>query len=168
MSTRAIYFLGFLCIFLLLAFSVYLQIFANATPCPLCTLQRLTFGILGCTFLVGAILSPYRFIRIIIDILLLIFSAAGVLFAGRQVWLQRFPTGNEDACGVGLDYMMQVLPMNEVIRKVLIGSAECTERGWEFLHLNMAEWAIIWFGIFFISSIYLLIREKKLKLKRLF
>ena len=84
---------------------------------------------------------------------------AGMGFAGRQVWLQHFPTLDQNECGVSLTYMAKVLPFNQLLDKILQGTAECTKVGFEFLHFNMAEWALIWFIVFFFFSIYLFLRE---------
>ncbi len=85
----------------------------------------------------------------------------GIFLAGRQVWLQHFPSPDNSECGVSIQYLMQVLPMNQVLEKIFAGSTECSQRGWEFLHLNMAEWALIWFVGFFILTLCLLLEELK-------
>jgi len=57
--------------------------------------------------------------------------------------------------------MLQVLPVNQALQKIFQGSAECTQRGWEFLHMNMAEWALIWFFLFLLMTFCLFIEEFK-------
>ena len=80
----------------------------------------------------------------------------GILLAGRQVWLQFFFPGDPAECGVSIQYMLQVLTFKEMAQKIFAGSAECTQRGWEFLQLNMAEWSFIWFILLLIVAGYLL------------
>ncbi len=159
MSIRSTYLISFLMISALLLTSIYFQIFEGIMPCPLCTLQRIAFGLLGILFLAGILFSAKRGLRVVINVLGVVISFAGLLLAGRQVWLQHFPSANSSECGVSLQYMMQVLPVNEVIQKIFAGTAECTQRGWEFLHMNMAEWALLWFAGFLFLSLYLLIRK---------
>jgi protein dithiol:quinone oxidoreductase len=161
MSTRTTYFLGFIVICTLLLTSVYLQLFAGIMPCPLCTLQRLSFALLGMLFLIGIFLHAKRFGLLLINSLATCISVLGIFLAGRQIWLQHFPAANGTECGVSLQYMMQVLPLNQVVQKIFEGSAECSQRGWEFLHLNMAEWALLWFALFLMLSIYLFTRSRK-------
>lgn len=161
MSIRSTYFFGFLVVSLLLATSIYLQVFDGIMPCPLCTLQRFTFALLGLVFLTGIVIATRHWGRVIINFISTLVSSLGLVLAGRQIWLQHFPPGNSSECGVSLQYMMQVLPMNEVLQKILEGSAECTQRGWEFLKLNMAEWAFLWFAGFLILSLYLMYKENK-------
>jgi len=84
----------------------------------------------------------------LINLLSAMTALGGVFFAGRQIWLQHFASAGSAECGVSLQYMMKILPLNEVMRKILEGSTECTQRGWEFFHLNMAEWALAWFTLF--------------------
>lgn len=160
MITRYTYSVGFIVICLLIASSIYLQVVDGFEPCPLCTLQRITFGVLGVFFMVGIIFNPRRIIGFILSILLLLSSILGLLFASRQIWLQHFSTNNTE-CGVSLNYMLQVLPLNEVMKKVFTGSAECSQRGFVFLHLNTAEWAFIWFLFFIGFSLYLITRYRK-------
>lgn len=163
MTIRSTYLLGLIAVSLLLLTSIYFQIFEGIMPCPLCTLQRISFGILGILFLIGIFIHSKRPIRLIINGLCLLVSVLGIFLAGRQVWLQHFPSSENGECGVSIQYMMQVLPMNEVLQKIFSGSAECTQRGWEFLHMNMAEWALIWFLGFFIMTLALFIEEFKQK-----
>jgi len=159
MSIRLTYFLSFIIISAILLTSIYFQVVDGIMPCPLCTLQRLTFGLLGILFLIGLITHRKTCLRKLINSLCGLVALLGVFLAGRQVWLQHFPSTDTSECGVSLQYMMQVLPMNEVIQKIFTGSAECTQRGWEFLQLNMAEWALMFFIGFTLLAIGLLIKD---------
>jgi len=161
MSIRSTYFFGFIIICGLLLTSLYLQFFEGIIPCPLCTLQRLSFGLLGILFLFGTLLHSKRFGRLLINFLSILTSLLGIGLAVRQIWLQHFAANGSSECGVSLQYMIQVLPLNEVLQKIFAGSAECTQRGWEFLSFNMAEWALIWFTLFLIMTAYLLVKGKK-------
>lgn len=161
MSTRITYALGFVAIIVLLLTSVYLQLFEGFIPCPLCILQRDSLGLLGVLFLIGIFLHAKRFGRLTINFLAILISILGIFLAGRQVWLQHFPSGDSTECGVSLQYMMQALPLSEVMQKIFEGSAECTQRGWEFLYLNMAEWALVWFVGFLFLTMYLFMKEVK-------
>ena len=41
---------------------------------------------------------------------------------------------------MGLDYMLDTLPLTDVISRVLTGSGECAEKGWVFLGLSIPGW----------------------------
>lgn len=159
MSTRTIYSLGLVVVFVILLSSLYFQFYDGFEPCPLCTLQRLTFFLLGIVFLFGIFLYKHSLSKYIINVLVMITSILGIFFAGRQVWLQHFPSSGSSECGVSLQYMLQVLPVNEAIQKIFEGTAECAQRTWHFLYLTMAEWALIWFILFFLLGLYLLLKK---------
>lgn len=155
-ATHRLYALGFAIVAMLLLASLYLQFFEGFQPCPLCTLQRFAFLLLGLFFLLGFVCYRWGFMRIISSVLALASSTAGLFFAGRQIWLQHYPSATGTECGVSLSYMLQVLPINEVAQRIFQGTAECTAKGWEFLTLTMAEWSFLWFVFFFILSAYLI------------
>jgi len=77
--------------------------------------------------------------------LTLLFAGAGAGFAGRQIWLQSLPKDQVPSCGMGLNYMLETLPLSDVIGKVLGGSGECAEKGWVFLGLSIAGWTFVFF-----------------------
>jgi len=154
MNIRSIYLIGFFLIVALLSTSLYLQFFEGIEPCPLCSLQRIAFCGLGLSFLFGLFAYVKPMGQRIINSLLVFFSFLGMMFAGRQVWLQHFPSASSKECGVSLQYMMKVLPVNEIMQKIFEGSAECTLRSWDFLSLTMAEWSLLWFLFFFALSLY--------------
>ena len=107
MTMRNTYLVGFLIVVGLLSTSVYFQLVDGMTPCPLCTLQRITFGLLGMVFLAGIIWHRKYFNRLIINLSCLLTSCLGIFFAGRQVWLQNFPPPGNAECGASLQYMMR-------------------------------------------------------------
>lgn len=155
MPTRFLYLAGFLVIAGLLSYGVYLQVFDGFQPCPLCTLQRICFGLVGIVFLIGFLFHRSRFCCLTTSILSILFSFLGLLFSGRQIWLQLYPSAGSSECGVSLRYMMQVLPWNEVAKKIIAGTAECSQRTWEFLTFSMAEWSAICFTGLLLLSVYL-------------
>ncbi len=161
MSTRVIYFLGFFSILVLLAISLYLQFEVGLMPCPLCSLQRVVFVALGLLFFIGLFVANIPLGKVLINTFIAIFSLLGMALAGRQIWLQHFPQSVDGECGVSLQYMLQVLPLNEVMQKVFAGSADCAKKGWEFIHLNMAEWAFLWFSLYLLVVLYLFLRDLK-------
>ena len=161
MSTRFIYTIGFLIAGALMLGSLYLQFFENIMPCHLCTLQRLCFILIGSLFFIGILLASKRFAAKTIAFFSAVISLLGALLAGRQIWLQHLPPSDNAECGVSLQYMLKVLPLNEVIQKIFYGTAECAERGFSFLSLNMAEWALLWFVLFFVMSFYLLVKNSR-------
>lgn len=152
---RKFFGLGLLLVSGLLLTSIYLQFYDGFEPCPLCSLQRMAFVMLGICYFLGLLCYKINFTRILFSLLALLSSIIGLGLAGRQIWLQHFPSSAGTECGVSLQYMLQALPFNEAAQRIFQGTAECATRGWEFLSLNMAEWSLLWFVYFFLLSAYL-------------
>jgi disulfide bond formation protein DsbB len=53
------------------------------------------------------------------------------------------PPGSVEACGADLNYLLDILPITQVIRKVLFGSGECSAIDWRLLGLSMPWWVAI-------------------------
>jgi protein dithiol:quinone oxidoreductase len=149
------YALGFLVCAGLIGFALYLQYFQNEEPCPLCIFQRVAFMALGVVFLVAALHGPARTGATVYGGLLLLVAGIGAAIAARHVWLQHLPRHMVPECGPDLAYMMGKFPLSEVFTKVLAGSGQCAEAGWKFLGLSIAEWALVWFVILGLFSIFL-------------
>ncbi len=159
MPTKYIHALGFIIVCLILGTSFYLQIHDGFEPCPLCILQRIAFVSLGVLFLLGIFLHRIALMRWLLPLLSLITAGLGALIAGRQVYLQLFKQGDHESCGFSLEYMLNNLPLNEVFQKIFAGSAECTQRGFDFLYLNMAQWSLLAFIGFCLLSVYALVKK---------
>ena len=117
-------------------------------------------GIAFVVFLVAAFHNPGRAGAAGYALLQLIIGGAGAGFAARQVWLQSLPKDQVPACGMGLDYMLDTLPFTDVLRKVFEGSGECAEKAWEFLHLSIAGWTLVFFIAMTAVSFALIRRDR--------
>lgn len=158
LSERVTYLFGFLIAAGLLGMTFYLQKFDGFIPCPLCILQRITLISLCILFLLAWILGTKKIVSLFFSLLASLISLVGILLSGRQVWLQHMPKDQNADCGVSLQYLIHALPFDQVIAKILHGTAECSEKGWEFLRLSLAEWSLIWFVIFFLLCVIQLTR----------
>lgn len=152
-SIRLTYFVGFLIIVSLLGMAAYLEIYQGINPCPLCILQRIVLITLGVIFFFGMVLRINKIGYCMFGVLGLIVSLGGILLSGRQVWLQNVPQEGLGECGVSLQYMFKIFPVTEALQHVWRGGTECSQHDWEFLHLSLAEWSLIWFIVFFILVI---------------
>ena len=127
----------------LLSYALYAQYGLHLEPCPLCILQRVAVMAAGALFLLAFLHDPgdrgARVYGALIDLVAL----AGILVAARQIWIIAQPPGSVAECGASLDYMMDVLPLHEVLGKVLSGSGECAKVDWTFLGLNMPTWVLM-------------------------
>jgi disulfide bond formation protein DsbB len=131
--------------FALVAFAIYAQQGLGLIPCPLCIFQRVALAALGVAFLLAAVPSDRQLaLRRVATALIAIAALAGAGIAARHLWIQSQPAGSVAACGATLDYMMDVFPVTEVLRKVLTGSGECAKVDWTFLGLSMPGWVLVW------------------------
>jgi disulfide bond formation protein DsbB len=153
------YLLGFIVCAALMAFALYLQFGLDLEPCPLCTLQRVAVIAMGIVFLVAAVHNPGRAGATIYALMQLVLGGVGAALAARQVWLQSLPKDQVPACGMSLNYMLDTLPLTETLRKVFEGSGECAEKAWEFLHLSIAAWTLVFFIAMIVASFALIRRD---------
>lgn len=153
---RFSYFLGFILITFLLGLAEYLEIYKGMIPCPLCMLQRVVLIALGVLFFVGMLLGMKGLAQVTVGLLSLLTSIGGILLSGRQVWLQHVPTTSHGECGVSLSYMFNALPLMDALKQTWTGGMECSQQGWVFLHLTLAEWSLLGFvGFFALAMIQL-------------
>jgi protein dithiol:quinone oxidoreductase len=128
------------------SYALFAQYVLHLDPCPLCVFQRLAFALFGAIALVAMVHNPSRLGQRVYGALLFAAAALGAGIAGRHVWLQHLPADQVPACGgMGLDYMLDLFPLAEVIRRTLTGSGECAKVDWHFLGLSMPEWTLLWF-----------------------
>lgn len=163
MSQRMAYIICFFTVLVILGTGVYLEYFDGIMPCPLCTLQRICFATSGVIFFLGIFLYQNRILRAGVNLAVMLFASLGMFLAGRQIWIQSFPNPDNSECGVSLNYMLSVLPITDVAQKIFSGSAECSQRGWEFLKLNIPEWSLIFFALFLLVSAFYLVTDYKAK-----
>lgn len=135
--------LGFLACVGMMAYALYVQYGLGLVPCPLCIFQRVAVITVGVLFLLAALHNPGTIGARIYGGLILVAIACGIGVAGRHVWIQAQPPGSVPACGADLDFLLDIMPITQVIQKVLTGSGECGRIDWTFLGLSMPWWVLI-------------------------
>lgn len=83
-------------------------------------------------------------------------AAIGAGVAGRQVWLQNLPEDQVPACGPGLEYMLEVFPLFEVLEMALRGTGDCAEVQWTFLTISIPGWSLLAFCGFIVAYAWIL------------
>lgn len=142
-SNRWLYLGGALFAAGLMGFGLYLQYIKHQDPCPLCMVQRVVFIAILVVFAVAAAHGPKRLGARIYAALVVFLSLFGVSVAGRHIWIQNLPKDQIPSCGPGLDYMLETMPMGEVLKQLMHGSGECAAKGWTFLALGIPEWSLL-------------------------
>ncbi|SLJ83270.1 disulfide bond formation protein B [Psychrobacter sp. DAB_AL43B] len=137
----------------------FLQRYMGFSPCPLCIFQRIGLMVMGGFALIAALFNPKS---MAIRLLLWLGSLAGIgwaaVVAGRHVWLQHLPADQVPSCGPGLDYWLDTLPMQQVLKEVFAGSGECASIEWTFLGLSIPEQSLILFSILILAHLLILWR----------
>ena len=143
MSRRLANLLGFAACAALIAYALYVQYGLHLEPCPLCIFQRLAVIGAGLLFLVAALHDPGRTGAAVYGVLITLTASAGIGVAARHLWIQSLPPDRVPACGAPLDQLLQVLPLREVVERVLRGDGQCAKVDWTFLGLAMPAWVIL-------------------------
>ncbi|RTZ72378.1 MAG: disulfide bond formation protein B [Gammaproteobacteria bacterium] len=120
----------------------YFQHYLGLEPCPLCIFQRISVMVLGLIFFIGLLHGPKGMLRRTYGALLTAASLAGIAIAMRHLWLQYGPH-EELGCGPGLDYMLETMPLQEVIQDVLKGTGDCGEIVWSLFGISIPGWTLL-------------------------
>lgn len=127
-----------------MAYALYVQYGLHEEPCPLCVLQRVAVIGTGFGFLLAWAIHPRAaMVRGVLAALIVLSALAGIAIATRHLYILSVPAGTVAECGASLDYMMDVLPLHEVLAKVLGGSGECAKVTWRFLGFSMPFWVLV-------------------------
>lgn len=158
---RKLYALGALVCFGAIAYALYVQYHMLMLPCPLCIFQRIAFGAAGAFFLLGALHNPAGAgFRRIYGVLAAVSALAGAGIAGRHVAIQLMPPGELEACSsLGLDYMLETMPLTDVFSTVLKGSGDCAKIDWTFLGFSMPMWTLVLYAGVFALALYAAFRK---------
>jgi len=160
-SNNWLYLAGFLFASGLMGFGLYLQYVKHQDPCPLCMVQRVIFIAILVLFLLAATHGPKRLGARIYAALIVLLSASGVAVAARHIWIQHLPADQVPACGPGLDYMLETMPMANVLKELLHGSGECAAKGWNFLTLGIPEWSLLCYLVLGFWALLIALRNSR-------
>lgn len=160
-SYRTLYFLGAIACFGAIGYALYVQYHMLMQPCPLCILQRVAFAAAGVFFLIGALHAPKsRAWRRLHAALVSLCALGGLLIAGRHVAIQLSPSDATAFCsGMDLNYMLDAMPLRDVLTTVLKGSGECAKIDWTFLGFSMPMWTLVLYVGVIALAVYPAIRK---------
>jgi len=132
--------------------SFFVQHVLLVEPCPLCIIQRITFAALALVFLSIALLGQRpRTQRGLLGLaLLLVLLGGGV--AAYQTQLQLAPPAASAACTPSLSYMLDTLPVTDVIRQLFQAHGDCSDTSFKILGLTLAQISL---GIFSVLLLWL-------------
>lgn len=161
MNRRTVFSLVFVVCAALLAVAFYMEYVMFLDPCPLCWLQRYAFIGVGLVALLAALHNPTDWGGRIYGVLMALFSGAGLGLASRQLWLQSLPADQVPSCGPSVDYLLDILPLKEVLSIAIRGTGDCAEVLWRFLGLSIAGWTAIFFTLITVIGLAILLGAVK-------
>ncbi|MCC5884156.1 MAG: disulfide bond formation protein B [Halomonas sp.] len=144
------------CVLMMLV-ALGLEHIGGLEPCPLCIFQRVAVLSAAAVFIIAAIHNPRgRLGAVVYGGLSLAAVLGGIGVAWRHLWLQSLPPDQVPSCGPGLDYMMDILPMRDVVSMVLSGSGECAEIDFLLLGISLPGWTLIGFVVLALAPLGML------------
>jgi disulfide bond formation protein DsbB len=137
---------GLGCVFLM-AVALYMEHAMHLEPCPLCIFQRVAVIAAGAIAILAAIHNPAQTGIKVYGGLVALSSLIGGALSTRQLYLQSLPEDQVPACGPGLDYLMDVFSMVEVVQMVFQGDGSCAEVVWTdpVLGMSIPAWTLVGF-----------------------
>lgn len=143
-----------------MSFALYLEHVKGLNPCPLCIFQRVGLMVMGLFALIGFIHHPAqhwlkRFYALLASLGIL--WSVGV--AARHVWIQHLPANEVPSCGPGLNYLVEVFPMKDVLTQVFTGSGECAKIDWTLLGLSLPMWSLFFFVFLALIALFQVFRK---------
>lgn len=141
--------------------AAYVEPFSSLDPCPMCMMQRAIYLLVAAFAVLGLVTYKSYLAQKTFAFLSLISAVGGTLVAGRQVWLQHLPEDKVPACGPGLEYMIDVFPLLEVIQMSLMGTGDCAKVQWQWLGLSIPAWSIVAFSTMAIICLCILMKKRK-------
>ena len=124
----------------------YLERTLWLTPCNLCMMQRLAFGLIGFFFLLDAICWPSQPVARFLLRLCKYFSIFfGIGLAARHLYIQSLPADKVPACGFDFYTMMDRAPnVFKGLIEAMHGDGDCAIPD-TFLGLRIPVWSMILF-----------------------
>ncbi len=133
-------------------------------PCPLCLLQRYAlWGVVLC-FWLGVLQVHKSLWRLLYCFLIILFSTAGALIAGRQLWIQYLTPPNEmGGCIAGFEILFAYKPFFEALSEIFSASPDCARIDFTILKLPLSGWAFLSFAaiiMFCVKIVWLQIKRR--------
>lgn len=138
---------------------LYLQNVLYLDPCPLCIIDRVLIISMGVVFLLAALHNPGRIGQRVYGIINLLLVIPAMVVAGRHIWLQYLPADKVPECGAGLEFMLETMPLNDVLAQVFRGSGECADVQWTLLGLSIPEQTMLLFVVFLVLILIQVFRK---------
>ncbi|MTI14061.1 disulfide bond formation protein B [Sansalvadorimonas verongulae] len=131
-------------------------------PCPLCMSQRVVVAAIALTSLIAAVHNPDSLGRRRYGCTVLLLAIIGAALAIRQLYLQGLPPEQAPACMPGVSYLVDILPLVDLLTIMLSGTGDCAQVQWVFLGLSIPGWTLICFIAYACFGFFELLRKHHL------
>ena len=130
----------------------------NLAACPLCILQRMLYLLLALEAGAAWMLSGSTLPRRLMALVMTATAATGVWIAAYQTWLQRFAKGV--SCTADHPWWEHFVNWAGAQWPLMFeASGMCSEAGWKFLGLSIAEWSLMAFSTMTVAMLVALLRK---------
>lgn len=139
-----------------IASAYYFEYYMKLYPCNLCLAQRFSHYLIIASSLLTILFHTMGIkVLTVIGKIAMIFSIiTGLIFSGRQIYLQRFAEHNSLNCGIDLVTMFENFAPVTALRKLFEGTLDCSTIDWSLLGLSIADYSFILFFLMFVIQIF--------------
>jgi disulfide bond formation protein DsbB len=131
----------------------------NLAACPLCILQRMLYLLLALESALSWPLARSAVAARLAALLMLLTALTGAGIAAYQTWLQRFAKGV--SCTADQPWWEHFVNWAGSQWPLMFeASGLCSEAGWRFLGLSIAEWSLAAFTAMSLAMLSALLRPK--------
>jgi len=142
----------------LVAGGVFLAQTMNLAACPLCVLQRMLYLLLSLESIAAWMLAGTKSGRRASASVMAATTLTGVWIAAYQTWLQRFAKGV--SCTADQPWWEHFVNWAGAQWPLMFeASGMCSEAGWKFLGLSIAEWSLTAFSTMTLAMLVALLRK---------
>lgn len=162
LKPRAVFILLTLVAICGVASSFYAQYVLMLQPCPLCVFQRVGVMGVGIVSMFFALFMPSKkWLIVFANLCVSVVALLGLGVSLRHLWIQSLPPSDIPVCGPGLNFMLQNMPITQVLDKVLYGSGECAVVS-RLFGIPLPLWSLVFFScvLIFIWGAWFMVGRK--------
>ena len=134
----------------LLCIAFFMEHVMGLAPCPLCMMQRLWIALVAVIAYASLLHNPRWGIYPLFGCIACIIGGG---FSIRQLWLQSLPADQVPACGPGLEYMIELFPLSDLLVAMTSGTGDCAQVSWSLAGLSIPAWVLLGFITLFATNL---------------
>lgn len=154
MTSRSVLFSVAAASFGMIAVAMYLQHVMDLLPCPLCVIQRYLFIAIGIAALIGAFSRKPK----LGAGLGLLAALGGIGVGAKHLYVLAHPGLS---CGIDpMETLLNKIPTATFLPWVFQADGLCENATEGLFGLSIPQWAVVWFGLFALVSLWTLLRRR--------